>query len=153
MSDVYVIVQDDVEDGACSPDTEVTVVLSLEGPAGPAGAAGAPGAQDIGWTVTGTFAAGETLNFGPLQHAAAYAMIMVHSDSGVAAPQMLTVNQVRLGGLIATATIALTTGAHDWEAAIVAPFAVTPRDIVQLVMPSPADSQLVDLSLSLGSTP
>ena len=123
----------------------------IRAPSGPRGQAAG---QDIGWVVSGALGAGEVLNFPPLPHAATFTTIYAHSTSGVAAPQTVTINQLRAGSIIASAAIGLTTGHTDWSTAIAGSgLAFAVADVAQLVLPSPADSQMNDLSVSLGSTP
>ena len=126
------------------------VLSPSEGPPGPPGP---PASQDIGWgPLTGAFAAGEALNTPPLPHAATYGAIYAHTDSGVAATQTLTIEQRRAGAVIASVTLALNPGDHDVAQAISSLTAIA-ADVMTLVMPSPADSQLTDLTISLGSNP
>lgn len=121
----------------------------IRSPSGPRGLAAA---QDFGWVLSGVLGGGEMLNSPPFPHAATIVAIYAHSDSGFAAPQTLTVHQKRAGSVIATATLAVGPGATDWAATITAlNFGVA--DIAQLVLPSSADAQCTDLSISLGSTP
>lgn len=116
------------------------------GPQGPAAS------QDIGWLVKGSLGAGEVLNLPPLPHAATFAVLYAHSDSGFSGPQTLTVEQVRAGSVIDTATLPVGAAATDWQTTISA-MAFAAADVPRLILPNPQDSQCTDLSVSLGSTP
>ncbi len=130
----------------------IDVISPDEGPQGPAGA---DAGQDTGFgPLTGGFAAAEIINAPRLAHPATITTLYAQTDSGVAANQTLTVYQKRLGAIVGTATIMLSPGGHEFSQAIGgAGLAFEVGDWPCLVMPSPADTQLVDLTLSLGSTP
>lgn len=127
----------------------ITAWRVLRAASGPRGLAAA---QDIGWTLSLALGPGEVLNSPPLPHPATYVMIYAHSDSGFAGARTLTVRQKRAGTTIASATLAVGSGAKDWSVAIAA-LAGAAGDVFALVLPSPADGQCTDLSVSLGSTP
>lgn len=121
----------------------------LRAASGPRGAAAG---QDVGWSLSFAIGAGEVANLPPLPHAATYTSLYAHSDSGFAASQTLTIRQKRAGAVITTATLAVGPGANDWSATIAA-LEGEVADVFALVLPSPADIQCTDLSVSLGSTP
>lgn len=124
---------------------ELTVESGMEGPPG------ANAAQDIQWApLASPFSSGEKLNSGPLQRPSFYATFKVHSDSGVTGPETLTLNQIRANAVIATATISLTAGQHDWAGAISPAMNADAADVIQLVLPAPTTSAS-DLSASIGS--
>lgn len=119
----------------------------------PGGPRGLPASQDVGWAVSSNLRAGETLTLPPLPHPAVFAVLYAHSDSGVAAAQSVLVQQKRSNAVVATASLALGVGANDWSAALAAPLTCLVGDVLQLVLPTPADLQLSDLAVSLGSEP
>lgn len=122
----------------------------LRGGRGPRGQAAG---QDVGWVFNSALGPGEVSNFPPLPHAATFAAIYAHSDSGFAGTKILTIQQVRAGTVIASATLSVGAAATDWQGAISPPLAFAVADVPRLVLPNPADGQCVDLSVSLGSTP
>ena len=128
------------------------IVSPPEGPQGPIGVAAG---QDIAFgPLTGAFAAAELINAPRLAHAATFTNLYAQTDSGVAAAKTLTVYQKRAGSVVGTASITLTPGGHEFFQSIGgAGLAFAAGDWPCLVMPNPADAQLVDLTLTLGSTP
>lgn len=116
------------------------------------GPRGQAAGQDVGWMVSVALGAGEVLNGPPLPHVQTWVSIYAHSDSGFAAGQVLTLRLKRANVVVATASLAVGPGAHDWETAIT-PINTAVADVPCLVLPNPADSQCTDLSVSLGSAP
>jgi hypothetical protein len=113
----------------------------------PGGPRGLPAAQDIGWgPLTGGFGAGEIIDGPPLAHAATYVTARLRTRTGVSAPQVirLLINDVQV------ATVALSPGCRQITAAI-GPVTGAPGDAPSLAMPDPADPQLDDLTITLGS--
>jgi hypothetical protein len=123
----------------------------IRSPSGPRGLAAG---QDVGWTLSIGLGAGEKINSPPLPHAATFVEVYAHSDSGFQVAQTLSIHQIRAGSVIASTTLGVGSGTHDWTSAISAPGLVCAAgDVFQLVLPNPADGQCTDLSVSLGSTP
>lgn len=126
----------------------VKVIRAVTGPRG------VPAGQDVGWILSGGFNPGEMLNSPPLARATIFSMIYAHTDSGVFSPQTLTIHQRRAGTTIATTTIGLSPGLNDFQASIGGSgLSCSPGDYFQLVMPNPIDTDLIDITLTLGSTP
>lgn len=134
-----------------SGGTTYEIVQSDEGPRGQAAG------QDGYWTLTTGLGDDEHIPAGPIEHPATYSKIKAASYSGFASPRTITVRQERFSGptpvLIASATLNVGPGSGVWTAAIGSPLVILENDMLRLVLPSPADSQATDLSVSLGSTP
>ncbi len=118
------------------------------------GSTGYPAGQDIMFgPLTGFFADGEQIKGGRLAHPATFNIMLVETDSSVEATQTFTIQQVRDGTVIASATFTLNPGDHYIQAAIGPPLDFAVGDYPRLVAPSPADVALHDLTVTLGSTP
>ena len=120
----------------------------------PSGPQGIPAAQDLGWGPLsgGFFTAGETIDCAPLARSATFATALVHTRSGVASNQTITINQLRAGTVIATQTFVLHPADRDVTVTLSGgALAGLQGDVFQLVMPTPADTQLIDLSVTLRS--
>ena len=125
----------------------VDVVSPDEGPQGPAGA---DGAQDIGFgPLTAPFAAGEIIDTPPLARAASYAVARFYSRTGVAADQTIAIltNGVEVASIVVAPASLPTKQTFD-----IGPLTFAAGDVVSLRTPNPADGQLADFTLSLGST-
>jgi hypothetical protein len=128
----------------------IKVVRSPGGPPGPTGSAAG---QDLGWIVTQVLMPGEILDSPPLERGATYDQVMFHSRTMFAAPQNITVNQFRLGAKIDSIIVAVPQNVVDLLYELPIALVANAQDIMQLVLPSPADAQCKDMTFSLGSTP
>lgn len=145
---VVIVPQDDSSVAVVDNESSV-VVLTYDGPPG---AKGAAGAQDFGWSLSTSLGAGEVFNGLPLPHPATYNKMYAHTDTGVTAPRVFTINQKRANVVIASASMTINPGQFDVEHDIT-PLAFLAGDVPVLVMPNPQDGQLADIALSVGSTP
>ena len=139
-----VIVQDDGSAVVLTEADSTALVFVYDGPAG------AAAAQDFGWSLTAPFTSGEAINSPPMR-ACSYVGALVHSTSGFAASQTLTVKQFRSGVLVASETISVGPGQNDWSVTFGTPLAIQKSDIIQLVMPAPPDTQCEDLGVTMVS--
>lgn len=125
----------------------------------PSGPQGPSAGQDLAFVLTGGFAVSELINGPRLQHAATWTTIWVHTTSGVQIDQTITLNLQNAdgtpdGATISTVDIALTPGVYDYEIPLPDPGLVAAQgNYPQLIMPAVPDNFLVDLTLTLGSTP
>lgn len=122
----------------------------IRAPSGPRGQAAQQGYG--GWVWEGTLTGGDIVDGPPAAFPLTLNIAYAHSRSGFAADQVCTVEQVRFGSVISTASIPVTTTGNDWAVPITA-IEIDTQDIVRAILWDPADGQCTDFSLSLGSTP
>lgn len=119
------------------------------------GPRGQPAGQDIQFApLTGGFAPGEIIKGGRVAHATNCVVIYVETSSGVEQAQTITIQQARAGSVIGSANFTLNPGDSEIEAVIPDPgLAFAIGDQPRIAMPDPADPQLTDLTVTIGSIP
>jgi hypothetical protein len=132
----------------------ITVGIKVvRSPGGPPGPTGSNSGQDLGWILTQVLMPGEVLDSPPLERGATFTQAMFHSRSKFAVAQNLTVHHLRAGAVVDTTVVPVGANLADVLFALPSALVTAAQDIVQLVLPSPADAQCHDMTFSLGSMP
>ena len=121
----------------------------LRSPSGPIGPEGLAAAQDLGWSIANGLGAGEVVDAPMLERAATYAKVKVFSRTGVAVTQTIA---ILLNGVQAAVVTITPDTLPTKQVFAIGPVAASENDVLSLRLPNPADTQLRDFTLSLGST-